>query len=159
VVAGRLRALVAVWMGDTSMSAVIRARELLVDGRGTSSGRSRAGYAEASSRASSDRTPRPRPPNGAAAGPIGLDARWCGALGFIPNVQRTQRPRAGPRGCSYPTTRAKVLPEARLAKAVVDRLTHRAHIIETGCARAPADPTSAVNATASSVRARRRGAA
>jgi DNA-binding HxlR family transcriptional regulator len=34
VVAGRLRALVAVWMGDTSMSAVIRARELVVDGPG-----------------------------------------------------------------------------------------------------------------------------
>jgi DNA-binding HxlR family transcriptional regulator len=32
VVAGRLRALVAVWMGDTSMSAVIRAAELQVDG-------------------------------------------------------------------------------------------------------------------------------
>jgi DNA-binding HxlR family transcriptional regulator len=32
VVAGRLRALVAVWMGDISMSAVIRARELRVDG-------------------------------------------------------------------------------------------------------------------------------
>ena len=32
VVAGRLRALVEVWMGDTSMSAVIRARELLVEG-------------------------------------------------------------------------------------------------------------------------------
>jgi hypothetical protein len=32
VVAGRLRALVAVWMGDISMSAVISARELLVDG-------------------------------------------------------------------------------------------------------------------------------
>jgi DNA-binding HxlR family transcriptional regulator len=32
VVAGRLRALVAVWMGDSSMSAVIRARELLVEG-------------------------------------------------------------------------------------------------------------------------------
>ncbi|MGI8726156.1 MAG: ATP-binding protein, partial [Solirubrobacterales bacterium] len=26
----------------------------------------------------------------------------------------------------------KVFPDARLAKAVVDRLTHRAHIIETG---------------------------
>ena len=32
VVVGRLRALVAVWMGDTSMAAVIRARELLVEG-------------------------------------------------------------------------------------------------------------------------------
>ena len=26
----------------------------------------------------------------------------------------------------------KVFPDARLAKAVVDRLTHRAHIIDTG---------------------------
>jgi DNA-binding HxlR family transcriptional regulator len=32
VVAGRLRALVAVWMGDTSMSAVTAARELQVEG-------------------------------------------------------------------------------------------------------------------------------
>jgi DNA-binding HxlR family transcriptional regulator len=32
VVAGRLRALVAVWMGDTSMAAAIRAHELLVVG-------------------------------------------------------------------------------------------------------------------------------
>jgi DNA-binding HxlR family transcriptional regulator len=32
VVVGRLRSLVAVWMGDTSMSAVIRGRELQVDG-------------------------------------------------------------------------------------------------------------------------------
>jgi DNA-binding HxlR family transcriptional regulator len=32
VVAGRLRALVAVWMGDTSMTAAIRAHELQVDG-------------------------------------------------------------------------------------------------------------------------------
>jgi DNA-binding HxlR family transcriptional regulator len=32
VVVGRLRALVAVWMGDTSISAVIRTRELQVDG-------------------------------------------------------------------------------------------------------------------------------
>jgi DNA-binding HxlR family transcriptional regulator len=32
VVAGRLRSLVAVWMGDTSMSAVTRARELQLDG-------------------------------------------------------------------------------------------------------------------------------
>jgi hypothetical protein len=32
VVAGRLRALVAVWMGDTSMTAVIRAGELKIEG-------------------------------------------------------------------------------------------------------------------------------
>jgi DNA-binding HxlR family transcriptional regulator len=32
VVVGRLRALVAVWLGDTTMSAVIRARELQIDG-------------------------------------------------------------------------------------------------------------------------------
>jgi DNA-binding HxlR family transcriptional regulator len=32
VVAGRLRALIAVWMGDTSMSAVMRAGELQIEG-------------------------------------------------------------------------------------------------------------------------------
>jgi DNA-binding HxlR family transcriptional regulator len=32
VVVGRLRALVGVWLGDTTMSAVIRARELQIDG-------------------------------------------------------------------------------------------------------------------------------
>ena len=32
VVVGRLRALIAVWMGDTTMSAVIRARELQIEG-------------------------------------------------------------------------------------------------------------------------------
>jgi DNA-binding HxlR family transcriptional regulator len=32
VVVGRLRALVGVWLGDTTMSAVVRARELQIDG-------------------------------------------------------------------------------------------------------------------------------
>jgi DNA replication protein DnaC len=31
-----------------------------------------------------------------------------------------------------PVEWTKVFPDARLAKAVVDRITHRAHIIDTG---------------------------